>query len=255
MYKIPANTLFMGKNLVFVPECHSTNILATELSQKPEITEGTVVITDNQTSGKGQRGNIWVTEKGKNLTFSIILKPSFLRVKDQFQLNRAISLGVWDYLAQRGQKADLKWPNDVLINDKKVCGILIENQVQGTSFTNSIAGIGLNINQRAFAVPTASSLSMVTGVTYDLSTELIDVLHAIEIRYQALRKAQLSKLENDYLSVLYGFNEKRFFSTADETFEGKILGVDDSGRLIIEVDGAKRLFNTKEVRFEYGPFK
>ena len=120
MYKIPANTLFTGKNLVFVPDCPSTNTLALEISQQSPVKEGTVVITDQQTAGKGQRGNTWEAEPRQNLTFSLILKPTFLAVNKQFYLNIVICLALKDYLRQKTSgPVHIKWPNDILVHQKK----------------------------------------------------------------------------------------------------------------------------------------
>ena len=120
MYKIPAKTLFLGKNLIYVPQCHSTNDLADQVVEQPSTHEGTVVITDAQTKGRGQMGNQWITEPGKNLTFSVILYPLFIVPKDQFLLTCAISLGLYDMLqtAIDGQ-IFIKWPNDLIVNDRR----------------------------------------------------------------------------------------------------------------------------------------
>src|SRR5690348_13137008 len=105
----------MGHSLVFMPECHSTNGEALRLLQdNPPVAEGTVIITDNQTAGRGQRGNTWESEPGKNLTFSIILKPTFLHPKDQFKLNMCVSLALHDYLTSQLQDVKIKWPNDMM---------------------------------------------------------------------------------------------------------------------------------------------
>ena len=129
MYKIPATTLFLGKNLIFMPECHSTNDTLLLLCQKENLPEGTLVITSSQTAGRGQRGNVWEAQKDKNLTFSFLLKPSFLPVIKQFYLNIFVSLGISDFLTTiSGEKVQIKWPNDILLQEKKVSGILIEGK-------------------------------------------------------------------------------------------------------------------------------
>ena len=131
MYKIPAKTLFMGQKLIYVPECHSTNSSLSDLINHADLPEGLVLITDNQTKGRGQRGNNWDSLPGENLTFSILLKPKFLATRDQFQLNMAIAIGIADGVRQlMSQQVSLKWPNDIMIDGKKVGGILIENQSQ-----------------------------------------------------------------------------------------------------------------------------
>ena len=256
MYKILANTLFMGKKLVFVPECHSTNSLALELSQKEDLPEGTIVITDNQKQGRGQQGNTWVTEPGKNLTFSIIVKPTFLSIKDQFQLNMVVSLAIRDFIQERlKKKVSVKWPNDIIVDDYKLCGILIENQIQGSAFSNSIIGIGLNINQRAFHSKSASSLSILSHRTFNLQTMLEEAVGHIEVWYLLLRQQGVDRIKKAYLTSLYGANEIKSFKAGESQFEGMIKGVDDTGRLMIKTKVGTRYFNLKEVQFDFERLK
>jgi len=248
LYKIPANTLFIGKNLIFVPECHSTNDLAIDKSHEPAMPEGTVIVTDNQTAGRGQRGNTWKASPGMNLTFSVILKPTFLDLRDQFYLNIVTSLAVHDFLQTKTEaEITVKWPNDVFVNSKKICGILIENQLKGNRFTNTVIGIGLNINQQEFDSPTATSLTLVTSRVFALPEELQQLLSHLEARYLELVHGNVKKLMNRYLEVLHWHNSAHRFSSRGETFEGIIRGVDDVGRLRIEVDGDVRLFVEKEI--------
>ncbi|MEO5975758.1 MAG: biotin--[acetyl-CoA-carboxylase] ligase [Chryseolinea sp.] len=251
MYKIPASTVFMGKNLVFMPECHSTNTFALELCHHSIIPEeGTVVATANQTAGRGQRGSTWIVEPGANLTFSIILYPAFLTIADQFYLNMAICLGINDYLiGKECEKVCIKWPNDIYVGDRKICGILIENQISGKSINSSIVGIGLNINQIIFSMNTATSLSLETGTTYELSNELEHLLVGIESRFLMLRDAHFNLLKKDYLNSLYRINEEHTFEFESEKFRGTITGVDSHGRLLIQVAHEQRTFEMKEVKF------
>lgn len=248
MYKIPANTLFMGQSLVYVPECHSTNAEAARLLQaNPAMAEGCVVITDNQTAGRGQRGNAWESEPGRNLTFSLMLKPLFLQAKDQFRLNIAISLALHDYLREQVPHAKIKWPNDMMLGNQKTCGILIENQVGGQTIQHSIVGIGLNVNQENFSVPTATSMALKKGHDFVLNDVLAEVLQCIEARYLQLRSS--IELKEEYLLALYGAGELRKFQSGDEVFDGTITGVDGAGRLEVEVKGTKRYFDLKQIRY------
>jgi BirA family transcriptional regulator, biotin operon repressor / biotin---[acetyl-CoA-carboxylase] ligase len=250
LYKIPANTLFLGKNLVYVPQCHSTNTLATELSQKAETPEGTLIITNHQMAGRGQRGSSWEAAPGENLTFSLILKPAFLQAQNQFQLNQAFSLGVLDYVKTK-LTADIKvkWPNDVLVNDRKVCGILFENQISGNELRHSIVGIGLNVNQQSFQYPTAGSLRLFSQRTYSLVPELEALLQHIEFRYLMLKEGKYEKLKTEYLQNLYRMGETHRFSNHEMEFDGMISGVDEVGRLRIEVEGCERVFGAKQLTF------
>jgi BirA family transcriptional regulator, biotin operon repressor / biotin---[acetyl-CoA-carboxylase] ligase len=250
LYKIPANTLLLGKNIVFVPECHSTNNYALELTQNGNAHEGTIVITNNQKAGRGQRGNTWEAEPGMNLTFSVILKPKVLAM-DQFYLNMFTSLAIRDYIKEKTSAiVQIKWPNDVLIQGKKICGILIENQLMGNRFSNCIVGIGLNVNQRTFANGNATSLRNATDIEYSLEDELRLLLTYFETRYVQLEQHQYSKLLDDYLSVMYWRNEIRLFSARETDFEGMITGINKHGQLEIETDGVKKYFGIKEVAYK-----
>ncbi len=250
MYKIPANTVFMGKNLVFVPECHSTNTLAHEIGQLSSSVDGTTVITSNQTAGRGQRGNSWEAEPGKNLTFSVLLKPTFLAVKDQFFLNIISSLSIRDILKDRSDATvSIKWPNDILISSKKICGILIENQIQGQQVSQSIVGIGLNVNQKTFAVPTATSLMECTGRSEDLQLLFDLLLQRLETRYLQLRDGKYAKLREEYLDALFLRGTASVFSSGDQQFQGTIIGIDDIGKLVVDTSFGVRSFGLKEIAY------
>lgn len=242
----------MGKNLVFMPECHSTNTYALQLCQQKQSVEGTVVITNNQTAGRGQRGNTWEAEPGTNLTFSLILKPTFLLAAEQFMLNRAVSLGIADFLrSQLPQAVKIKWPNDMLVQEKKICGVLIENVIQGSGLSASVVGIGMNVNQHRFSIDRATSLYLQTGILYDLSSMLDELLHCIETYWLVLREGRYDELKDQYLEQLFARDEKRQFKTGTEIFEGEITGVDAVGRLVIQTPFGERVFGMKEVEFVY----
>lgn len=247
MYKIPANTLFMGQKLVYVPECHSTNAEALRLLENTSlVSEGTVVITDNQTAGRGQRGNTWESEAGKNLTFSIILKPAFLNPNDQFQLSMAVALGLYDYLTLQVDGVKIKWPNDMMLGDQKTCGMLIENQISGQHIQSSIVGIGLNVNQESFLLPTATSMAVKKGHSFVLNDALAELLQWIEARYLQLRSR--IDLKEEYVAALYGRGETRSFKRGEEIFEGIITGIDSIGMLEVETNKGKRYFDLKQIQ-------
>lgn len=249
MYKTVEHTLFIGKNVVFVPECSSTNDLANKLAQSSK-GEGTVVITNRQTAGRGQRGNSWQAAPEQNLTFSIIIRPIFLAIKDQFFLTVITALGVHDYLKNKAlEKVQIKWPNDILVNDRKICGILLENQVQGTLITTSIIGIGLNILQEDFGVLNATSLKKETGSIFSLPDELSQLLSFIESRYLQLRQGKCSDLLQDYLQVLYRRNQLATYRSNDALFTGVITGVDEIGKLQIKIEEEVRTFDLKDIQY------
>jgi BirA family biotin operon repressor/biotin-[acetyl-CoA-carboxylase] ligase len=251
LYKIPASTLFLGKNIVFMPECHSTNTYALQLCQHSAFApEGTVVITDNQTAGRGQRGNNWITEPGKNLTFSVVLNPAFLNTNDQFFLSVFTSLALKDFLQAKGCSGiRIKWPNDIYVESKKICGILIENVVYANRFSYVVIGIGLNINQIEFAVDTATSLCLSVDRSFDLPSEFEALLTFLEARYLKLRQNDLQSMMEEYLSLLYWLGETHMFSTNDNLFEGTITGLDENGRLRVLTDSGENLFEVKEISY------
>jgi BirA family biotin operon repressor/biotin-[acetyl-CoA-carboxylase] ligase len=251
LYKIPANTLFVGQSLVFMPECHSTNDEALQRIRTTNPAEGTVIITDNQTKGRGQRSNVWLAQPGVNLTFSIIFAPVFLQAKDQFNLNMAIALGIADFIQHLMPEKSLriKWPNDILVENKKVCGILIENQLSGHRIQYSVIGIGLNVNQTQFEFDKASSLSALAGKNFTLTDVLEGLLERIEARYLMLRSIQIKKLHDEYLAAMYWIGESHIFSDVQNQFEGVIIGIDEIGRLRIRVENEVRVFSVKEVNY------
>jgi BirA family biotin operon repressor/biotin-[acetyl-CoA-carboxylase] ligase len=250
LYKIPANTQIIGKKIICLPTCHSTNDIASEIAS--QIEEGAVVITHHQTKGRGQRGNAWEAEAGANLTFSVVLKPSFLPVHQQFYLNIAVTLAIIDalYTFLPDDKLKIKWSNDIYYADAKLGGILIENTLEVINIKSAIVGIGLNINQTQFSHPKAISLKNILQIDFFLPEVLEKILECLEMRYLALKDKKFSSLRQDYLSRLYWYKEEHLFrDDAGSEFVGQIIGVQENGRLIIQVEGGVYFFNFKEVIF------
>jgi BirA family transcriptional regulator, biotin operon repressor / biotin---[acetyl-CoA-carboxylase] ligase len=244
------NTLFVGQQLYYLPVCESTNSEAQQLLIKNKATEGCTVLTSEQTNGRGQRGNTWEAEPGKNITLSVILSPVFLPVRQQFYLNMAVSLAVLDLLHAYGATdAQVKWPNDLYVKDKKLGGILIENTINSYSLQHSIVGIGLNINQLSFGVDTATSLAAITGTSINLEEVTCRLLELLEKRYIELRSVRHAKLKYEYLQGLYRYQEMHQFIVDGKRTEGSIVGVDEEGRLGVELDGELRFFGFKEITF------
>ncbi len=244
------NSLFIGQQLYKLPNCESTNTEAHKLLVKNIATEGCTVITDKQTKGRGQRGNLWEAEPGKNITLSVILSPSFLSVRHQFYLNIAVSLGVLDLLHELGvSRAKVKWPNDLYFEDKKLGGILIENTINSQSIQHSIVGIGLNINQQFFSHPAATSVSQILEREFALDSVSMRLLELLEKRYLSLRSARNDVLKFDYLKALYRYQEPRQFVVNGENVAGSIVGVEESGRLAVEIAGRMGYFNFKEISY------
>ncbi len=250
MYKTLTDTLFIGKNFISLPKCHSTNDIAVDILQNNRLFEGTVVIAYEQNEGKGQRGNIWKSSPNVNLTFSVILMPTFLQIKEQFYLNIVTALAIIDTLSKLGDNIfKIKWPNDIYSDEKKLSGVLIENSVKGSVLNTSVIGIGLNINQTAFnGLPNATSLRNELDKTLDLQEVLNGILRNLEMRYLQLKAGEYEQLKRAYLEKLYWYQEVHTFKS-DKEFKGSITGIDDYGRLLVRIGNETKAFDLKEVVF------
>ena len=210
-------------------------------------------MTEVQTAGRGQAGTSWQSAPGENITLSLYYRPVFLEARHQFVLSMAIALGVRGTLTTLlpDKEVSIKWPNDILINQKKVCGILIENHLQGQHLSGSIIGIGLNVLQKNFpGLPMATSLS-VEGFNGTLEDVFAMLMEKLEQQYLRIRKGQWSGLKSDYLQSLYGLGKPLLYKDAEGTFIGTIEDVDDAGKLIMDVNGRKRAYFHKEVELLY----
>lgn len=231
----------------------STNSQAKILLAKSKPVEGTVIIAHTQHHGKGQYGNNWATIGGQNLTFSIILYPKFIPATRQFLLSQAVALGIRDALEPYlPQPAYIKWPNDIISSDKKICGVLIENSLQGNLLADAVIGIGINVNQSDFeGLPHAASLHTLTGRTFDLDRVLHRTLSCIEGYYLQLLANREAMVESTYLKHLYRLNQPSTFVADENLFEGAIRGIDASGRLLIENSVGIKAYGLKEVSLNY----
>lgn len=244
------NTLFMGRQLFFLPVCESTNSEAQQLLIKNEAIEGCLVLTAQQTSGRGQRGNFWEAEPGRNITLSVILSPTFLAARHQFFLNMAVSLAVLDLLREQGlAQAQVKWPNDLYFEGKKLGGILIENAINSYYLQHSIIGIGLNVNQLLFQSPAATSLAGSIGHALDVEMLVARLMELLEKRYLELRNGKTARLKYEYLQALFRYQETHSFIVDNRQVQGQIVGVDDDGRLAVEIEGKLCYFSFKEIAF------
>ncbi|MFC0606916.1 biotin--[acetyl-CoA-carboxylase] ligase [Rufibacter quisquiliarum] len=250
MQKFSLNTLFVGQQLVFLPECRSTNSVAQELLNKNEATDGCVIVAGAQTGGRGQRGNSWDVEPDKNITLSVILKPTFLDAQQQFSLNIAVSLAVLDLVRLYvPEGSSLKWPNDLYHHDRKLGGILIENTISGPRLQQSVVGIGLNINQTSFQHPKATSFALLTGQQQPLGRLVEQLLENLERRYLGLRGGAAPAQKQEYLRHLYRYQEWHAFEVAGQRVQGQITGVDTSGRLAVLLEQKLQFFQFQEIRY------
>ena len=255
----------MGKVRIHLDKIASTNKYAAQLLKNERLSEGTIISTEHQFAGKGQRGNSWLTEAGENITLSVILYPQFLLAHQQFLLSQSVALAVQGFASDfLGEGVSIKWPNDVYYHNQKIAGILIESSLMGKKVGSSVIGIGININQTHFdsALQNASSFRQITGQSYPIPDLISRLAKHIEVHYLQLKAGQIEVIRQRYLSKLYRFQEWHLFedTAAAITFKGKIMGVQQDGKLVMEVvddrrqmaDGfevRERVFDLKEVRF------
>ena len=251
MVNIQPKTLFVGKNLVFLPSCHSTNDIASEIIQNNEFIDGTVILTDHQTAGKGQRGNVWESTPGENLLMSILIKTSYVKIERQFDLSIAVAVSVFEALnACKVPNLSIKWPNDIYINQKKIGGILIENSILGQKMGNSIIGIGLNIHQTIFENPKASSLILESPkMTFERDTIIEQICECLEYNLGILKEGKTDIQKQKYSDNLFAINEQRFFKTSEGIMQGKITGITENGLLKLISQNKEKYYNIKEIEY------
>ena len=224
--------------VVYLPVTASTN----DAAHDPALRHGDLVLAERQESGRGQQGNIWDSEPGQNLTFSLMLEPKFLPADRQFRLLEAVSLGVTDALTGFGLSPCIKWPNDILIGGRKVAGILIEHDLRGMKLVRSIVGIGLNVNQEVFPseIPAPVSMVQATGRLFDRAEVLGSLCRCICDRYRSLEQDEADRLDAAYHALLHRLNEPAPYRTPEEgSFTGILRRVGSSGELYVEHPGGE----------------
>ena len=249
---ITMSNLLRNRQIIKLAKVESTNTYLSEL-QNP-LPEGSIVWALNQTKGRGQNLHEWESEPNKNLTFSIILHPVFLPAYKQFYMSKVIALAVSDFISLHTDNVSIKWPNDVYVGNKKICGILIENIIEKTNLKQTIAGIGININQTKFAsnAPNPVSLTQLTGQQYDIKEMLLEVCELIDYRYTMLRNDEVETIDKNFNEVLYQYLKPCKYIADGEVFEGVIIGVEPTGELLIKDKANKiRKFLHKEVEFTF----
>lgn len=236
-----------------VSQTASTNTYLSRLAAT--LPGGTVIYTPCQTAGRGQKGNSWESEEGKNLTFSLLLKRPPVKARDQFYLSEAAALAVVEALgAEAGGGFTVKWPNDVYWHDKKICGMLIENSLDGTDIATCIIGIGINVNQQVFVsdAPNPVSLINITGREHDLEALLKRVCISIEQEVASLGDdSARNHLHQRYMAALYRNDGKQHpYENADEIrFMARVAAIAPDGTLTLQHDdGSIHNYLFKEVK-------
>ena len=244
--------------LIVLEQTDSTNRYLAELCTESSVPmeELTTVCAEYQTAGKGQRGNSWEAARGENLLFSFVLYPTFMEAQRQFVLSQLISLGIKEVLDERVKGICIKWPNDIYWQEKKICGILIENDLQGHYLNQCITGIGLNVNQTCFVsnAPNPVSLKQITGQNYDRYELLADILARIHAGYTRLQSEDAEAFCRDmalrYRQSLFRCEEWHCYEDVHGLFHARIVDVESDGRLVLEdKEGRLRSYLFKEVQY------
>lgn len=234
----------------------STNAQAVQDIQEGTAHDGKVIWTGDQTQGKGNGTNQWESEKGKNLTFSLLTEPIFLKPAEQFVITQLISIALYETLSHilSPEKLFIKWPNDVYYDKKKIAGVLIQNYVKGQQINFAVIGVGLNVNQKTFLsdAPNPASIVHFTGKEMEIKTLLDDILQNFKSHYVALNEPEKrTELHEKYLEHLYLRNQWADFTDESGTFSGRITGINDYGQLHIEdKEGNKKTYGFKEIKLE-----
>ena len=243
-------TLF--SNIVIIDQVISTNAYAAALLKADKAKEGTVIFANFQTKGEGQRGAYWESKYKKNILTSMVIAPN-VTIEDHFNINMSVSLGLYDFFFKHFKKeAKIKWPNDILIGNKKIAGILIKNITQGKSITNVIVGIGINVNQTQFPdFPTkATSFSLELEKDFQLTLLQEELIQAVENRYLQFKEGEIEKIKSEYLKNLFAINKWREYKIQDVIKKAKIIEIDDYGHLILEFqDASIKTLSLKEIKY------
>ena len=235
------NNQYFGSHIIQIDRVSSTNNYAAKLLNQTKIPFGAVIMAQFQDDGRGQRGAVWQSKSGENLLFSTILEGILMKGCPPFYLSKCVALSIKDALSYFvKQKIHLKWPNDVLVERRKIAGVLIENQWKGNNLFSSIIGVGLNVNQTHFEYGLdATSMKLLSANNYDLKEVLQVLCTKLNFNFNRLLSKEYSDLQQDYLSSLYKYNEKTHFKIGDKLEEVVLKDVNENGMVSLEMLGGK----------------
>lgn len=249
----------MRFNIININKVTSTNNYALQLIESGGLHEGDVISVPYQERGRGQGDNSWESEPGSNLLISIILEPNMISASQQFVLTQIISMAIADtvkeyvFAGYEIAEVKIKWPNDIYVDDKKIAGVLFQNFIKGNQIEYSIVGIGINVNQKKFCSDAPNPVSIINYIhkQTDLDELLSKLLNKIGNHYEEFKfKENFSRLKSEYINNLYRFGELTTYSDYNGKFKGKIIDIDDFGRLSIKLEnGEVKKYMFKEVEF------
>ena len=238
-------------NIIKLDAIDSTNSYLKKIILEKDISDYTIVTANFQTEGKGQLGYMWESEDSKNLLCSIYKKGLGIKVEDQFVLSMLVSLSIIRTLEKLNlPKLYIKWPNDIMSDNKKICGILVENMVKQNSIKESVIGIGLNVNQDTFKnLPNATSIKKIKGVAFNIDELLNDLANNIKKQFIDFNQSKIDLIFRQYEDVLYRMNIPSTFKNSEgDVFTGFIKGVNNLGRLkVLLEDNLTKSYTIKDI--------
>lgn len=234
--KIAPNTQLIGQNIIYFNQIDSTNSFAQALIKDQKVENGTVIFAEEQTKGKGQRSKTWLSEPYKNLTFSIILLNDNNLIHSPFILNKLFTVSILQVLQHYlpNQNTKIKWPNDLIIKQKKICGILIENNFSGHTINYSVIGIGININQEKPS-DNATSFFDISKTEHNRADVFKLLLEKFDMNYQLFKTIGSEYFEKEFNENLLGYSNSNQFKIKDRLYDGEIIGCDNDGLLEIYI--------------------
>lgn len=237
---------------IYIPQTISTNVSLAEICSKGYTENLTSVYSSFQTDGRGQRGNKWESEDGKNLLFSFVIFPNGLPAREHFILLQITALALFDTLSEYTDGISIKWPNDIYWMDRKICGTLIENDLSGMNIERSISGTGVNLNQKIFrsGAPNPISLSLITGQEYDIETVLHKIMNSASIYHRMFDNGESDIIRKKYFEAIYRKDGFYMYKDDNGTFDATIEDIEKDGRLVLkDREGRVRKYLFKEVSY------
>lgn len=244
---------FIGKELLCMPQCHSTNDFVIQECKNKSLSEGFLCITPHQTAGRGQRGNAWMAQPRQNLTFSFIIFPKYHSPEFYFKINMLVSLAIVQHFKSiepsNAPDFTIKWPNDLYFKNQKIVGILIESVKDCNQNTALIVGIGININQTDFGYLNATSLATIFKSTFDLQAQLQAIVLQIESYLQLQHIDNQHIIDNLYTKNLFCFNELKKYKIANQIIEATLVAIDLGGKIGLKIGNTVKYYQNKEIVF------
>lgn len=238
---------------IYIEETDSTSdFLARLIAGNPETSTYTVVRTSYQHAGRGQRGHSWESQRGKNLLFSILLRPQGISASDGFAIQQIVSLSIYKTLSQYASGFSIKWPNDIYWKDRKICGFITENTISGNNIETSIIGIGINLNQRAFISQAPNPVSLWQIINRESSEQEImeQITENIIAGIKDYESGNRARIADEYMKALYRSRGFYPFSSRGREFTAMICTVTPQGKLLLcEEDGTITGYQFKEVSY------